>query len=155
MSRLPASLDLLDGLLVDLHAAQQRPKYRKRFFADLAVPGSVAGIRLLRTVEQAGPSHPTIGDVAAHLAVEPSTASRNVDVMVRAGFLVRHNCQQDRRCVRLQLTDFGRSLLSRATSRRRELLNEITEPLSDPEIELLVGFLQRVQSGFDKLEDQG
>jgi DNA-binding MarR family transcriptional regulator len=58
-------------------------------------------------------------DLAAALAVNPSTATRMCDRLVRKGLVRRHRQAGDRRMVRIALTAAGRDLVAEVTRRRR------------------------------------
>jgi DNA-binding MarR family transcriptional regulator len=58
-------------------------------------------------------------ELAAALAVNPSTATRMCDRLVRKGLVRRHRQAGDRRSVRIALTAPGRDLVAEVTRRRR------------------------------------
>lgn len=145
-------LDELDEALVEVRRVLQRPGYRQRLLAGLPQDVPLSILRLLRVVQRAS-EPPSIGTVADVLAVDPSTASRMVDRAVARGELERRPCADDRRRARLHLTADGRALLETATARRRELLAEVTSDWSAPALDALVGQLERLQAGFDALEE--
>jgi DNA-binding MarR family transcriptional regulator len=58
-------------------------------------------------------------DLAAALAVDPSTVTRVCDRLVRKGLVRRHRQPGDRRTVRIALTGAGRDLVAEVTRRRR------------------------------------
>lgn len=145
----------LDELLVDIRAAKQRPEYRRKQLAGLNVEGGIASIRVLRVVERTNDPDPTIGDVAAQMGVEPSTASRLVDAAVRRGHLTRTMCDEDRRRTRLQLTGDGRRLLAKSSKRRRELLSLVASDLTSDQVETLVDLLGILHAGYVRLENDG
>jgi DNA-binding MarR family transcriptional regulator len=58
-------------------------------------------------------------DLAAALAVNPSTATRMCDRLVRKNLVRRHRQPGDRRTVRITLTATGRDLVAEVTRRRR------------------------------------
>jgi DNA-binding MarR family transcriptional regulator len=144
-------LDDLDEALVGIRRVQQRPGYRQRLLEGLPREVSLGGLRLLRVVQRAS-EPPTIGTVAEVLAIDPSTASRVVDRVVEDGLLERRACDRDRRRARLRVTEDGLELLAELTRRRRELLREITQDWEGDELDRLVGLLERLQDGFDRLE---
>lgn len=152
----PHSLQHLDDLLAALRLAVQRPEYRRRMLQGLNVPGGITTLRLLRAVEVlCDYGAPSIKDVAARLAVEHSTASRGVEGAVRSGLLRKKPCRDDLRRTRLALTAKGRTLLRKAASRRRELLHEVTEDWQADDVNHLVGLLDALKQGFDRMERSG
>lgn len=72
-----------------------------------------------------------LADLAAALAVSPSTATRMCDRLVRKGLIDRTRDEFDRREVNLALTEGGRRLVDEVVQRRRlevrELLHAIPE----------------------------
>jgi len=57
-------------------------------------------------------------EVAEHAGVAPSTATRMLDGLVKAGFVDRRPSERDRRCVEVVLTTAGRA----AVEQRHELM---------------------------------
>ncbi len=145
-------LDELDEALVHLRRVLQRPGYRRRLLAALPQDVPLSILRLLRVVQRAS-EPPSIGTVADVLDIDPSTASRIVDRAVARGDLERRACADDRRRARLHLTPSGQALLDTATQRRRELLAAVTSDWSPQALDGLVSHLERLQAGFDALED--
>lgn len=149
----PTRLHDLDELLANVRVALQRPTYRLKLLSGLDVPGGISTLRLLRAVEFLSlEAAPSIGDVATRLAVEHSTASRSVDGAVRSGLLSKRACTQDLRRTRLDLTSQGRTLLKKASARRRELLGDVTQGWDADDIDHLVDLLDALRQGFDRLE---
>lgn len=68
-------------------------------------------------------------DLAAALDVAPSTGSRMCDRLVRKNLLWRAQASEDRRSVRLSLTEQGARLLRQVTRRRRAEIAAIVEQL--------------------------
>jgi DNA-binding MarR family transcriptional regulator len=68
-------------------------------------------------------------ELAAALAVNPSTATRLCDRLVRKGLVRRHRQAGDRRSVRITLTAAGRELVAEVTRRRRAELARLLEAL--------------------------
>ena len=64
-------------------------------------------------------------DLASALAVNPSTATRMCDRLVRKGLVRRHRQAGDRRMVRIALTAAGRDLVAEVTRRRRAELTRL------------------------------
>lgn len=72
-----------------------------------------------------------MASLADALGVTPPTASRLCDRLVRKGLVRRRTDQNDRRQVRIALTDTGRRLVDLVTARRRreiaDLLREVPQ----------------------------
>ena len=85
----------------------------------------------------------SVGDVAAFLDVEPSTASRLVDRAARAGLLRRTPAASAARRSALVLTDDGRALRTRATAARLGWLRGVVHDWSDADLHALAAALGR------------
>jgi DNA-binding MarR family transcriptional regulator len=68
-------------------------------------------------------------ELAAALVVNPSTATRMCDRLVRKGLVRRHRQAGDRRTVRIALTPAGRDLVAAVTRRRRAELARLLSVL--------------------------
>ena len=85
----------------------------------------------------------TIGDVAAFLDVEPSTASRMVDRAATAGLVLRTASRVNARRAALVLTDDGRALRARATAARLGWLHAVLAEWSHEDVQVLAAALTR------------
>jgi MarR family transcriptional regulator, 2-MHQ and catechol-resistance regulon repressor len=82
----------------------------------------------------------TLNDLAAHLYLDKSTASRVVDALERKGYVARTQHPRDRRAVLLEATEAGRTLEGKI---REEILTE--------ERHLLAGFPHEVRQAMTQL----
>lgn len=81
-------------------------------------------------------------DLAAALAVNPSTATRMCDRLVRKGLVRRHRQAGDRRTVRIALTPAGRDLVADVTKRRRAELARLLSVLPQAQYEPVIAAFQ-------------
>ena len=88
---------------------------------------TIAQYRALVVLASRGPQRMT--DLAAALAVTPSTAGRMCDRLVRKGLIRRHRARTDRRAVQVSITAAGLQVVSQATARRRALIADILRKL--------------------------
>lgn len=95
----------------------------------------LSAIFVVQAVEagEAAGGEVTIGDVAARLGVDPSTASRLVAQTVEAGYLRRIPAQSDRRATALELTEEGRALGKDAARFQRAVFDAATTGWPDEE----------------------
>ena len=92
--------------------------------------------RALVVLEGHGPSR--LNQLAARLDVGSPTALRMVDRLVRAGFVERHENEENRREVVIALTSAGRSLVQRVTRRRRAAIAKVVARMpTDRQAELV------------------
>jgi DNA-binding MarR family transcriptional regulator len=94
-----------------------------RSLADLAEDVTLAQYRALVELAARGPQRPT--DLASALRVDPSTATRMCDRLVRKELVQRRRISADRRGVRISLTPAGRALVEEVTRRRRVEIAQI------------------------------
>jgi DNA-binding MarR family transcriptional regulator len=71
----------------------------------------------------------TMGELSRATSIPQSTATRMVDWMVENGYVDRFEDADDRRLVRMRLTDSGLELLMDAKAQMRELVARIFERL--------------------------
>jgi DNA-binding MarR family transcriptional regulator len=154
------ALASLDAALLDVRRLGRRPGYRSRLLAAVGDAIDISTVRVLRAVERGHGSGGgdadggiCVGDVAARLEVDPSTASRLVDQQVTTGYLQRQRCATDRRRSTLTLTDAGRTVLAEVTGARLDLLAEVTADWSEHEVATLATALDRLRLGFARIED--
>lgn len=142
----------LDHALLEVRRLVNRPGYRRRLLGPLGRRIELSTVRVLHAVDQA-PRPPSIGDVAAILAIDPSTASRLVDQRVADGHLERSPDPEDRRRVVLRLTGDGTALIEEVAASRREMLTEVTLGWSAADRRTLEELLTRLVDGFHRLEE--
>lgn len=108
-----ATLHVRDHCLC-LHAQRAARTLARRFDEAFRPLGITSGqFSLLNGLNR--PEPPTIGAVAALLAMDRSTVTANLKPLERAGLVTISVDAKDRRGRRAALTDAGRALLARAT----------------------------------------
>nr|WP_238994684.1 MarR family transcriptional regulator [Mycolicibacterium chubuense] len=88
---------------------------------------TVPQLRVLVMVATRGPLN--LAAVATGLDVNPSSASRICDRLVKAGLLNREPAPQDRRHVVLTLTPSGRRLVAKVDRHRRTAVERVLRPM--------------------------
>ena len=94
-----------------------------RSLADLGEDVTLPQYRALVVLGTRGPQR--AADLAAGLGVTPSTASRMIDRLVRKRLVRRTRTRDDRRVLRVQLTEIGREIVAQVTARRRQEIERI------------------------------
>lgn len=89
---------------------------------------TLAQYRALVVMASRGPQR--MVDLASALGVNPSTAGRMCDRLLRKDLIRRHRARADRREVQVSITAAGRQVVDEATELRRELLAEILSRLT-------------------------
>ncbi|MET9431398.1 MULTISPECIES: MarR family transcriptional regulator [unclassified Streptomyces] len=137
-----------DGLLAEqllrltrrLHRSQQRQLES----ADVAI--TPAQSRLLRIVAHYD-RPPRMADLAARLEVVPRAVTSLVDGLEASGRVRRVPDPDNRRVIRIELTDTGRDTLRRLRSARRAAAEDILAPLTAEQREVLGGLLSALVDG--------
>ncbi|HHX29086.1 MAG: MarR family winged helix-turn-helix transcriptional regulator [Bacillota bacterium] len=88
----------------------------------------------------------TMGELCDKLFLACSTATDLVDRMEKNGFLERKRDAQDRRVIRLSISDMGKRVISEVVAARRRYVSSILEKLTDEEISQLAQSLDRLHS---------
>jgi DNA-binding MarR family transcriptional regulator len=86
----------------------------------------------------------TVGQLASGMGISYGWASRVVDELEAAGYLIRERDKEDRRVVRVRLNPEKRAEVERAYRWRGHAVEQALEPLSEPEREAVRIFLRRV-----------
>lgn len=99
----------------------------------------------LATVSRDGPI--SLGDLAASERVSPPMATKLAATLTEKGLVDRLPCEDDRRVVRLRITDDGAAVLTRAQHRRDAWLAQQFADLSADELATIgasIAILERV-----------
>ena len=88
----------------------------------------------------------TMGDLCEKLFLACSTATDLIDRMEKNGLLERSRDKQDRRVIRLSISEKGRSVISEVIEARRRYIASILEKLTPDEIEQLGNSLDKLHS---------
>jgi DNA-binding MarR family transcriptional regulator len=103
-----------------------------RSLADVGEEVTLTQYRSLVVLASRGPQG--VAALAESVAVTPPTASRLVDRLIRKGLVRRRTDRQDRRQVRIGLTEAGRRLVDLVTERRRQEIAQLLMSI-DPEVQ--------------------
>jgi DNA-binding MarR family transcriptional regulator len=87
-------------------------------------------------------------ELAAEKHISRPAISQIVDTLVDKGLLTRHTSTQDRRYVRLELTQAGLDLIEAVFQKNRAWMMDMLSQLSAQELEGLLGGLQSLHKAF-------
>ncbi|MGW8552207.1 MarR family winged helix-turn-helix transcriptional regulator [Streptomyces tubercidicus] len=118
-----------------MHRAQ------KHQLAHLDLAFTPAQSRLLRIVAHYGDTPPRMADLAERLEVVPRAVTTLVDALETQGAVRRVPDPANRRVIRIELTDTGRSAMRALRSARQAAAEEILAPLTADQREVLGGLL--------------
>lgn len=141
-AELPSPADAAPDDLVDtvLAASRALVAVAARSLAAAGDEVTLPQYRALVVLAASGPQG--TADLAAALAVNPSTATRMCDRLVRKGLVRRHRQAGDRRTVRIALTPAGRDLVAAVTKRRRAELARLLGVLPQSQHEPVIAAFQ-------------
>ena len=91
-----------------------------------------------------------MSELADALRVEPSTATRAVERLVKAGMAERQASADDGRVVRVLITPVGRSVHQTVVERRTELLTFILKSYRRSELPVFADMLERMVTAVDE-----
>ena len=92
----------------------------------------------------------TMGDISRVLNVPLSTATRIVDVLVKSENVVRLNDPDDRRVVRIALTDTGKAMYHAILGAMRRRAERLLHPFTPDERETLIALLRKLVAGLEE-----
>jgi len=140
--------DLVDALL---SASRAMVALAARSVADLDADVTLPQFRALVVLGSRGPQR--IVDISAELGVNPSTATRMCDRLVRKRLIRRYRSNTNRREVRLSLTQAGRDLVEEVTERRRAELARLVAEMPSSRLKPLVAGLRSFAAAAGELPD--
>ena len=123
-----------------------------RSLGALAEDLSAAQYRTLVVLASRGPQR--MVDLAQSLGVNPSTAGRMCDRLVRKGFVRRHRAEDDRRIVVVSLSGEGRRVLDDATAARRAAIAEALSALSGEQQRAAATALRELSRAIGEVPDR-
>lgn len=108
-------------------------------------PGQMDALDFLVTVDSC-----RMGDLAEHLRIDPSTATRAVQRLIKDNLAERVSHSGDGRIVAIAATERGRCIHGEVQERRRAVLKNVIDAFSEEEREKLVEYLERFSNAVDK-----
>ena len=123
-----------------------------RSLATVADDVTLAQYRVLIELAARGPLR--LADLASALTVERSTATRMCDRLVRKRLVTRRRSTDDRRVVRVSLTDTGAELVAEVSRRRRAEISRIVRRIPVAGRPLVVGALQAFADAAGEVPEQ-
>ncbi|MFI6644054.1 MarR family winged helix-turn-helix transcriptional regulator [Streptomyces sp. NPDC050504] len=135
-----------DGLLAEqlLRLTRRLHRIHKQHLEPVGV--TPAQSRLLRTLAHYD-SPPRMADLAQRLEVVPRAVTSLVDGLEASDCVRRAPDPDNRRVIRIELTDTGRAVLRALRGARRDAAEEILAPLTDEQREVLADLLSTLVDG--------
>ncbi len=107
---------------------------------------SVKEVHVLEAI--AVTAEPTMSKVASQLRVTIGTLTTAVNTLVKKNYVERVDCKDDRRVVRLKLTETGLSAQKEHENFHEELVSKTLNGLSDEEVDTLANSLTNLRKFF-------
>ena len=105
-------------------------------------PVSPSQLELLSAVHSVQPV--SFKDLAQQLCLTPGAVSQLAESLEAQGYIGRHADTGDRRVQLLQVTDAGQKLLTAVEKRRKRMLADVIQDLTDDELSLWLRVQQKV-----------
>jgi DNA-binding MarR family transcriptional regulator len=112
---------------------------------------TVTQYRVLAVLAASGSS--TINDIAAHLGVAQSNATRHCDRLQRLELVTRRRSADDGRVVLVELTESGREVISVVTTLRREEVSAVLDRMTPSQRDRAIRAVQEFNRAAVTLED--
>lgn len=106
---------------------------------------SVEQFHILRHIRKGAHSVSELADVKQ---ISRSAISQAVDLLVEKGLISRQQTAEDRRCVRLELTQAGNDLLNTIFQQNREWMTEKLAGLSETEMNTVIASMDILKRTF-------
>ncbi len=123
-----------------------------RSLGDVAEEVTLTQYRTLVVLASRGPQR--LAALAEALDVTPPTATRMCDRLFRRGLVVRRHERDDRRTIRLTLSDTGQALVHAVTERRRAEIARLLQAIPRSQQSALVDSLQRLTAAAGEVPEQ-
>lgn len=142
----PDTLARIEDSLTTIVRSASLPRTRQRLLAEAGLTIDASAYPLLRALGVLGSARLT--ELAAEVALEPSTVSRQVKTLQAAGLVTREADPTDGRASALTLTPEGRKALRKVVDARRRLIAELVSGFSVSEQRSLAALLGRLADRF-------
>lgn len=97
----------------------------------------------------------TMSELSKSLGVTLPTTSSMINRLIQLGYVERKRDQEDRRVVKVKLTNQGKSILNRLMKERRIALEKLLKVLNNQELEIFLQSIENVSSLLKKAKGHG
>ncbi|MEW5815941.1 MAG: MarR family transcriptional regulator [Spirochaetota bacterium] len=95
----------------------------------------------------------TMGELSEELSVPLSTATRMIDWLVESDYVERLPGREDRRIVRVALTQTGQALYKTIIDFMRQRLTQILKQFTETELENLLFLMEKLIKGLEEIDE--
>ncbi len=115
-----------------------------------AAPLGISGAQWVVLMRISGGNGISAAELCRNMGYDSGSMTRMLDRLERRGLILRERSDEDRRIIRLYLTDLGRDLYPQWTPIALATLNELLDGFTAAEAETLMGFLDRIRANQTK-----
>ncbi|MGH1485453.1 MAG: MarR family winged helix-turn-helix transcriptional regulator [Cellvibrionaceae bacterium] len=94
------------------------------------------------------------GELIASTMVTSGTMTNRVDQLEKAGLVVRVQSEQDKRSMKISLSDKGYTLINKVVEQHVKTQDQLTQMLSQKEKQTLDSLLQKITPYFENTDNQ-
>ena len=149
VERSGTSDEVIDAVLL---ASRALVAVAARSLSDVGEEVTLAQYRTLVVLASQGPQ--SLAGLAEAVGVTPATATRMCDRLVKKKLIVRRTEREDRRQLRVDLTQKGHTLVQSVSKRRRHEIRKILSDVPLKEQTSLVQALMRFTAAAGEIPDQ-
>ncbi len=128
--------------------AHAQAAMRRALDVELARFGDVSSAQWIVMMVLAYENDDTAANLAKRLNYDPGSMTRLLDRMQEKGLLKRARLDDDRRCIKIELTDAGRELAPSLTIAAINVINQALNGFSAEEHQQLNSLLKRMTDNF-------
>lgn len=135
-----------------LHMISQEEQYLRRVCSpDLSIRELhvVEAVAALQTQERS-----TMAEIARYLRLSPASLTTAVNVLVKKGYLTREYSAEDRRVIRVRLTETGEAANRKYLDFVRGMLYEVTADLDESTADRMIEILLRLSDYLDSVPEE-
>lgn len=108
----------------------------------------------MHVIDAIGVGEPkNMSSIARILSVTVGTLTISINSLVKKGYVVRQRGSEDRRVVYISLSDKGRKAYDHHKRFHEQMINAVTEKLTEEELKVLVEMLTKLDSWFRSFEE--
>jgi DNA-binding MarR family transcriptional regulator len=149
-STLESTVDSVENALIPLVRYLASPRTWRQIAGNADIPLDRARYVVLRAVAESEPVRTSA--LAEHVGVDPSTMSRHLTVLEKAGYVARAADPDDGRAQVLSLTPAGREVMEKARGARHDLITDALAEWDDADRTHLASLLGRLADDFLRVE---
>jgi DNA-binding MarR family transcriptional regulator len=147
---LDSTVDHVENALIPLARYLSSARTWRQIAGSAGIPLDRARYVVLRAVAEGEPVRTTT--LAEQVGVDPSTMSRHITVLDRAGYVTRAADPHDGRAQALSLTPAGREVMEKARAARHDLITDALAEWDDADRTHLATLLGRLADDFLRVE---